>query len=365
MGKVLLAISNHSRMLGGGEHSFLDLLSGLPDHWTPIASVASDGPLAEKLRSRSIQVEMAKIPPIRPWRLVQVLRSIKRYCDSCIKHKVAVIYANGSRAAFYGGLAGRILRIPVIWHCRITTTDPILDFMLVKFVSRIVVNSKATAKRFQAKHRSKIIVVYNGIPIRWFKQEQVDLPCEYKADWKTILLVARVSKSKGHDLAIDAFERIAESDSKLHLVCVGEKDHSQSSWWDYLLKRSENSRFSNRIHWVGPAEDVRQWYKVARLMIFPSENESFGRVLVEAMTCGVPVVATRGGGVQEIVRNDQEGILVTPREANGLAEAMIRVLNDDILKHRFIRAGRERANYFDLDIHVSNMVGVFDDLAAV
>ena len=364
MGKVLLTISNHRRMLGGGEHSFLDLLSGLPDHWTPIASVASDGPLAEKLRSRSIQAEMTEMPPIRPWLLLKVLDCIKSYCYFCRKYDVSLIYANGSRAAFYGGLAGRILGIPVVWHCRITTMDPILDYMLVKLVSRIVVNSKATAKRFQAKHRQKITIVYNGIPIRWFKLEQVDLPCEYKADWKPILLVARVSKSKGHNLAIDAFERIAESDSKLHLVCVGEKDHSQLSWWDYLLKRSANSIFSNRIHWVGPVEDVRPWYKVARLMIFPSENESFGRVLVEAMTCGVPVVATRGGGVPEIVRNDQEGVLVTHREANALAEAMIKVLNDNSLKQRYIRAGRERANLFDLDIHVRNMVGVFDDLAA-
>jgi len=351
-------------MLGGGEHSFFDLLCGLPERWIPIVSVAGDGLLVTRLRRRSIQVEMAKIPPIRPWRLVQVLVSIKSYCDFCIKHKVAVIYANGSRAAFYGGLAGRILRIPVVWHCRITTKDPILDFMLLKIVNRIVANSKATAKRFQAKHQKKITIVYNGIPIRWFRQEQVGLPCEYKADWKTILLVARLSKSKGHNLAIDAFERLAESDAKLHLVCVGEKDHHQSSWWDYLQKRSANSRFSERIHWLGAVKDVRPWYKVARLMIFPSESESFGRVLVEAMTCGVPVVATRGGGVPEIVRNDREGILVTQREANALANAMIRVLNDDILKHRIIRAGRERANLFDIGIHVRKMVGIFDELAA-
>jgi len=352
-------------MLGGGEYSFFDLMTHMPTAFKPICALPGDAELADRLRAKEIDVKVIPLPAIRPWLLPVIIDSIRNVADTCRKIKPDLIYANGSRAAFYGGLAGRTLGIPVVWHCRITTTDPILDYMLVKLVSRIVVNSKATAKRFQAKHRQKITVVYNRIPIRWFKQEQFDLPCEYKADWKPILLVARVSKSKGHNLAIDAFERVAESDSKLHLVCVGEKDHSQLSWWDYLLKRSANSKFSNRIHWVGPVEDVRPWYKVARLMIFPSENESFGRVLVEAMTCGVPVVATRGGGVPEIVRNDLEGVLVTHREANALAEAMIKVLNDNSLKQRYIRAGRERANLFDLDIHVRNMVGVFDDLATV
>ena len=80
------------------------------------------------------------------------------------------------------------------------------------------------------------------------------------------------------------------------------------------------------------------------------------------MACGVPVVAIRSGGVPEIVRNDQEGILVSKGELNEMADAINRILNDEVLKDRLARAAKMRADLFNLEIHVKKMVEFFEGL---
>jgi glycosyltransferase involved in cell wall biosynthesis len=108
-------------------------------------------------------------------------------------------------------------------------------------------------------------------------------------------------------------------------------------------------------------EDVRPWYKAASVLLLPSDNEPFGRVLVEAMACGVPVIAMRSGGVPEIVRDGQDGFLV--RDLSEMVEALSKVLRDEGLRNRLGRSGKERAQIFNLDAHVRGVVKVFEECA--
>ena len=122
---------------------------------------------------------------------------------------------------------------------------------------------------------------------------------------------------------------------------------------------THRSEFSDRIHWVGHVDDVRPWYRLANMLVLASENEPFGRVLVEAMAFGVPIIATKGGGVPEIVRHGQDGLLVTPGRADAIAEAMEEVLNDKGLREKFGRSACKRAQTFTLDTHITKMLHVF------
>ena len=349
-------------MLGGGEYSFLDLLSNLPSHFTSIAAVPFEGELADKLRQRGIATQSIPLPPLRPWKSIEIFSTLKTFMDLSRKLRPALIYANGSRAAIYGGIVGRLRNLPVIWHCRITDRDPCLDNLLARLSTRIVANSKATATRFSRNFQSKIKIVYNGIDLKWFGGNAVKPPASAGSNWRIVLLVARVSKTKRHDVAISAFEHIAESDPHLHLVCIGGRDHSQLQWWSYLQEKTGTSKFGDRIHWIATENDVRPWYCVADVLVFPCENESFGRVLVEAMACGLPVVAARSGAVPEIVRHGQDGFLVTPGEQKELAAAVGRILADDALRRNLGHAARKRARVFDMDSHLENMLSVFDEV---
>lgn len=364
MTRPVLAISNHGTFIGGGEHSFLDLISRLPGACPVIAALPAEGILAEKTRERGMPTVIAPLPPMGLGHLLQMAGCIGRLREICKTGQVRLIYANGSRAAFYGGVVGRLSSIPVIWHCRVSTADPWLDFLLLRLVDRIVANSKATASRFPLSFRSKIDVVYNGFDLEWLRESSVAKPVLIEDGWRTILVVARASRWKRHDLILTAFEKIAETEQNAHLICVGNKDYSDLSWWDELQDKTRASSFSSRIHWIGAVDDVRPWYRVASLLVLPSINEPFGRVVVEAMASGVPVIATRSGGIPEIITDMQNGLLVPENDAAALAAAVLKILHDPSLQGRLVEAGRERAKRFSIDAHIHEMVNLFTDIVA-
>ena len=176
MTKRALAISNHGIMLGGGEHSFLDLVSNLPANWKAIAVVPHEGELRVRLQKRGLETHVFPLPTIRPWHLMNILITLRDFLRLCRRHQFSLIYANGSRASLYGCIVGRILGIPVIWHCRVAKPDFLLDLLLCSLSSRVIANSQATAKRFSACFSGKIMVVYNGLDLHWLQGKTTQLP---------------------------------------------------------------------------------------------------------------------------------------------------------------------------------------------
>lgn len=358
--KSVLCISNHGRMLGGGEHSFLDLLLHLPPEWHPLAVLPEEGDLAVRLRVRGVETLVLPLPRIRPWLIQKVLYALKEYLTLSRRYHPSLVYANGSRAAFYGGIASQLRGIPLVWHCRIADRDPALDWLLAALSKRIVVNSKATGRRFGSLFRYKTRVVYNGVDLEWLQSGAVRKPDLIGDGWTVVLAVARASREKRHDILISAFENIAFHDSTLHLVLIGGKDHLDPAWWSYLQSRASVSPCSSRIHWVGYVEDVRPWYRSAHLLALASETESFGRVLVEAMACALPVVATCVGGIPEIIRDGKDGLLVSPGSVTDMTSVFARLLQDEPLRRRLRESGLERARTFNLEAHMERMTSVFE-----
>ena len=84
--------------------------------------------------------------------------------------------------------------------------------------------------------------------------------------------------------------------------------------------------------------------------------------MVEAMACGLPVIAACSGGVPEVVRHGKDGFLVAPGEEKEFSAAVNRILSDEALRRRIGQSARERAELFDLDNHVKNMLSVFDEI---
>ena len=112
----------------------------------------------------------------------------------------------------------------------------------------------------------------------------------------------------------------------------------------------------DRIHWLGAVDDPRPWYRAAWVLVLASESESFGRVLVEAMGSGTPVIATTVGGIPEIVRDGQEGLLFSPGSSEQLANAIKKLLKEESLRMRLAQAAFRRADSFGLDLHIQNML---------
>lgn len=144
-----------------------------------------------------------------------------------------------------------------------------------------------------------------------------------KPDEKLIVYVGRFVEAKGMRELIEAFQNLAARDARVTLALVGD-----GTMKDALIEMVRSTGLAGRVHLPGgqPPEVVAEWINAANLLTLPSWSEGYPNVVVEAVACGRPVVATDVGGVKEIL-NAGNGVMVPARDANALARAFEDVLN--------------------------------------
>jgi len=158
-------------------------------------------------------------------------------------------------------------------------------------------------------------------------------------DGPFFLFVGRLASNKGLLELVEAFQPVAARDPKVRLVLVGEDGGMRAA----VLARAQELELSGRIRLTGHVVDdalLAAAYREARALVLPSEYESFGLVLLEALAQGRPVIASRVGGIPEFVEDGRAGLLVPPREVAPLTEAMERLLGDPGLADRLGDYGR-------------------------
>jgi glycosyltransferase involved in cell wall biosynthesis len=181
-----------------------------------------------------------------------------------------------------------------------------------------------------------ISVIANGVDCELFKP----LPSIDRTG-KRILYVSRLVNRKGPHVLIRAFKKVLASVPDAELVIVGEgylKPVLEMMTYDLGL--SESVRFLGDVG----SEMLTQTYSSSDVFVLPSLHaESFGMVLLEAMASEVPVIASRTGGVPEVVSDGKEGILVKPGDETELSEALMRLLTNENERSEMGRAGRKKA----------------------
>jgi len=211
---------------------------------------------------------------------------------------------------------------------------------------KLLANSKSTAKeleRWYGIRPERISVVYAGVDIDRFHpninaQDIISRLNLRKS--RMILCVAAFSLRKGVQYLISAIPTVLEDVPNSKFIFVGK------GFLRPLLQEKVNRlEIGDSVRFLGtiPHEQMPSLYTAADLVVLPSVYEPFGKVLVEAMACGKPIVATRVSGIPEVVSKNETGILVPPKRPDLLAKAIIEILLDANLAKRMALRGRERA----------------------
>lgn len=181
-----------------------------------------------------------------------------------------------------------------------------------------------------------------------------------KEDERVLLAVGRLSREKGHADLVRALARLRASAPEINfkLVILGEGPERPS-----VEEEARRLRLDERIVFAGHASDVRPFYALADALALPSHSEGSPNVLLEAMAAGVPVAATRVGGVPEIATDEETALLVPPRDAEEMARALGRLLAD----RTFARTLAERAKghvlaHFSPEAYARALVGIYREL---
>jgi glycosyltransferase involved in cell wall biosynthesis len=156
-----------------------------------------------------------------------------------------------------------------------------------------------------------------------------------------LLFVGRLVERKGAEYAIRALRVLVERGHRLRLTLVGDGPERES-----LEQLTDRLEIRDRVTFVGaiPPADVGRWYRRAAVLLFPTvtdwkgEQEGFGMVLVEAMHAGVPIVASRSGGIPDVILDHETGRLVPERDVGAIADAVAGLVADPDLRARLTRA---------------------------
>lgn len=360
--RPVVCVSNHGEIVGGGELSLLDLQAALDRvRWSPTVVVPAEGRVADRCRALGVAVCVVPLPGLRPPgpRAVRSVIALRRVAGD---RGAVLLHANGSRAMFYAGLAGRLLRRPVIWHVRVADGDRLLDRVLMRLARAVIVNSRAVGRRFDWAPPGKVRCIHNGVDLARFA------PRPHEAGYRRALglpeggpVVASIGRFvpyKGYAHLIEAAALVARARPDAHWLLAGEGEQRAQ-----LERRCRTLGMDGKIHFVGWREDVPEILAASDVFVMPSLGEHFGRVLVEAMAMGKPVVATDAGGTPEIVLDGETGLLVPPGQPERLAGAVLALLTDAARAERLGAAGCRRARAdFSLARHAASVEALYEEL---
>ncbi len=308
---------------GGVEKSAIEMAKYLKDHgWRPLVASAGGGKVAEleRLGVTHIRVQLAtKTPWGILWNAVRIMRIIRR-------EGVGIVHARSRAPAWSAWLACR-------WTCvaYVTTfhgTYGLSGGSLKRFYNSVMVRGRVVIanSQFIRTHiienygvtPERIIVAARGIepevwnPSQFTKTEIAALRNELRVTEGVpmLLMVGRITRWKGHDLILEALGQIA--DLPWVWVVAGGID-KDSEYGQQLQARALELGIDERIRWLGSRSDIPRLLAASQLAISGSTRpEAFGRVAIEAMAMGVPVVATGIGGSLETIIDGKTGWLVRP-----------------------------------------------------
>lgn len=343
-----------SEMVGGGEHSLMELLTHLPDSITGELIVPLDGDLSRLLRKEGLPVHYLPMPKLG----IKSIQALWQWRKWMLHHSYDVVHANQSRAAFYAGIATLGLKTKMVFHCRIAATDGIMDIILRQLSDAIICNSRAVASRF-SDFSGILKVIYNGV-VR--KCANSDTAPTLPEDATLLLFVGRFSSEKQPQLALQIFEQIAGKYPELHFAMLGGDDPQDSLYSESIRESAAASLYAKRIHLPGALNTVTDWYRRASVLVLTSRHEGFGRVLVEAMAEGVVPIAFSVGGVSEVVEHGEQGFLVEPDDIESMRHEVEKVLDNESLRSSLAEKGKERAALFSIENHVASVESLYLEL---
>jgi glycosyltransferase involved in cell wall biosynthesis len=331
---------------GGAELCLIDIAKPYRD--SALIGLFADGAFKSLLQQNNIPVEVLTTQAIQVRKessLLQGLKSFGQLAPLIIKvikkaGEYDLIYANTQKALVVGALASFFSHRPLVYHLHdilsaehFSQTNLRIAINLAnRFASLVIANSQASKTAFiQAGGRTDIIeVVYNGFDPKNYQSDESEinkLQQELGLQGKFVVgHFSRLAPWKGQHILIDA---LAKCPQDVAAILVGDALFGEQDYVKQLHQQVADMGLENRVKFLGFRSDIPQLMAACDLVAHTSTSpEPFGRVIVEAMLCGKPIVAAKAGGVMELVEHGLNGFLVTPGKPQELAQVITTCLQE-------------------------------------
>ena len=365
--KVLFLITKG--VPGGAQRYVFDLATNLPlNEYNPVVAFGEGGELGEMLdhagyRTISIPDLKRDIHFFKEFKVLFTLITLLR------EEKPDILHLNSSKIGGLGALAGRIAQVPKIiftahgWASNEERSAvekmifKLLHWLTILLTHETIVVSQKTADDMALPGvRNKLKVVHNGIG---------EIALETKAKVRTLLApqiheavwvgtISELHKNKGIDFALRAFAKLVPKYSHIAFVIIGGGGTAEGKGEGEALKELvKKLEIEEKVHFMGSIPDAAMLLPAFDIFTLTSRTEALPYVLLEAGRAEIAVVASRVGGIPEIIKDKKSGLLVEPKNIDEIAEAFEYLIEKPNLRMKF---GKELARTVSKKFGVEMMV---------
>ncbi len=363
---------------GSGINTFLSMQGMDRNLYEVELACAPGGRLIPLVQENHMKVRPFKnmVQPLHPLKDTLTLLDLTAFFKRNFYH---VVHTHNSKAGFLGRLAAKLAGVPVIVHTvhgfAFHDEEPLWRQVLFRNLERlgshwcdkmIFISQPLIewALKDQIVGEEKIAKIYSGIQLDQFCPVKSEEKNKIRKKWNlkqkdhVIGIVSKLWEGKGHGVLIEAFKLLKEKITDAKLVIVGE-----GHLYDELFRMVDTNGLRESVFFTGFQMDVSEIIATFDVAVLPSLFEGMGRVILEAMAMERPVVASRVGGIPDLIEQDVNGLLVRPGDVKELADALEKLLNDKRLARKMGREGRKRIKeQFSAHVMVQSIEKVYREL---
>ncbi len=345
--------------VGGVETGTVDLAKGLIKKGHKAVVISGGGRLVQKLESLGARHYALPVYKKSFFVIFKMIPEVEKIIRS---EEIDIVHARSRVPAIISFFASRRVGVRFL-----TTAHGYYSTNLFSRImgwSDLVIVSSSIVARHMAKDlgvpNNKIRLIPRGVDLEEFKFQ---LPSNTQKSEYKIGIIGRITPIKGHDFFIQAIARAVKLFPKIKVLIVGEAPKERPEYkkkLENLVSRLNIERF---VEFVGVRENIAETLSSLDLVVLPSVGqEAFGRVIIESGAAGVPVIATKVGGIVDIIEDGKNGILVSPDDIYDLTEAVLEVLKDRELAVSLAAEARKRVEkFYSLDEMVEKTLRVYEE----
>lgn len=320
---------NHAAYLGGAEIALLNLLTYIDrSRYDPVV-LAPESELTRALTALSIRcVPIPVLDGLNRYTLPDFVKQLPRLARLIRQEAPALIHANTNFSSEYAGVLGKWLHVPTIGQIRDIEPFGRIGCWLVRQNTWIVSISTAVTSYLLAERipTHAIVRIYDGVDLQQYRVPPLS---EGQRTGMIIGLIGQIGARKGHLYFLHAARDLVQNFPDLQFWIVGQEPrHSREGYTTQLQQYVREHQLEPYVRFWGFRTDIPDILAQLDILVVPSLQEPFGKIVIEGMAMAKPVVASRVGGIPEIVADGQTGILTPPGETQALYEAL-----SDLIQH--------------------------------
>lgn len=347
--------------VGGVETGTLDLAKYLVKLGHKAVVVSSGGELVKELKSQgAVHYQLS----VQKKSIFTMIKTVPKLAEIIKKEQIDIVHARSRVPAWIAFFAARITRRVFITTCHGYYGKHPFTYVM-GWAKRVICPSNVIARHmiddFSVPHE-RIRLIPRSVDLEKFKYLSPD---KKRTEEFNVGIIGRLTPIKGHLHFIKAMAKVARIIPRLKIWIVGDASISKEAYKEEIQVLVRRLGLEHCTQFLGTQRDIPSVMASLDLLVLPSTaQEAFGRVIIEAQAAGVPVIATKVGGIVDVVEDEKTGLLVPPADPSGIAEATMRIFKDKQFATDLATAAFERVKArYNVELMAKNTLDVYQEAA--